>query len=234
MAQALVSYPNVERVALLFEQGADMLAALWGVLKAGKAYIPLPTAFPLERLQYVAQDAQVGAALTNAQNALLLDQVLEQSTLPIIRIDQLKTSTEPVTVKVEPDALAYILYTSGSTGQPKGVMQTQRNVMHFIRCYTEVLHIAAQDKLTLLVPYNFDAAVMDIFGALLNGATLYPIDLKSDNLVEFSNWLQQEQLTIYHSTPTIYRYWMQSFASDTLLNSLRLVVLGEKPLIKPT
>ena len=81
---------------------------------------------------------------------------------------------------VEPDRLAYILYTSGSTGQPKGVMQNHRNVLHYIRVYTNNLHLNADDRLTLLSSYCFDASVMDIYGALLNGATLYPIDIKEE------------------------------------------------------
>jgi len=81
-----------------------------------------------------------------------------------------------------PESLAYILYTSGSTGTPKGVSQSQRNVLHHIRAYTNALHISTDDCLTLLSRPTFDASVMDIYGALLNGATLCPIDIKEEGL----------------------------------------------------
>ena len=77
--------------------------------------------------------------------------------------------------EVSPDSIAYILYTSGSTGLPKGVVQSHRNVLHFMRVYTNNLGLYHGDRLSLLSSYGFDGAVMDIFGALLNGATLVPV-----------------------------------------------------------
>ncbi len=117
--------------------------------------------------------------------------------------------------QIEPDRLAYILYTSGSTGQPKGVMQSHRNVLHYIRLYTNNLHLNVDDRLTLLSSYCFDASVMDIYGALLNGATL------------ISQQLFDEKITVYHSTPTVYRYFVNQAAQPlTEFPNLRLVVLG--------
>src|SRR3989449_10591212 len=83
---------------------------------------------------------------------------------------------------VSPDDPAYLLYTSGSTGRPKGVLQNHRNILHFIRAYATNLSLSANDRLSLISSYSVDAAVMDIFGALLNGATLCPIDLREVGL----------------------------------------------------
>src|SRR5205807_166318 len=144
---------------------------------------------------------------------------------------------------VSPDKLAYILYTSGSTGQPKGVMQNHRNVLHFIRAYTNNLHINSDDRLTLLSSYCFDASVMDIYGALLNGATLYPIDVRHEGLANLTAQ-NDERITIYHSTPTVYRYFIETLEgrsptvresakarnfcalADGWASALRLIVLG--------
>src|SRR5258708_22440762 len=120
---------------------------------------------------------------------------------------------------IQPDRLAYILYTSGSTGQPKGVMQNHRNVLHYIGAYTNNLHLSAGDRLTLLSSYCFDASVMDIYGALLNGATLYPIDIKQEGLAGLSHRLIDEEITVYHSTPTVYRYFINTVAQTSVCDS---------------
>ncbi len=216
-----------ERVALLFHHEAPMIAALLGALKAGKTYVPLDPSYPRERLAYMLQDAQASVIVTNTRN-LAVAHTLVQDAQQIINVDADRAAggdDEPA-LTVSPDTVAYILYTSGSTGQPKGVMQSHRHVLHHIRVYTNNLHICAADRLTQFASYSFDAAVMDIFGALLNGATLYPINIKEDSLEDIVQWCREEALTIYHSTPTVYRYIVNALPVGQALPTLRLIVLG--------
>lgn len=215
------------RTALLFEHDAPMIAGILGALKAGKTYVPLDPAYPRERLAYILADAQASVILTNTKNQALARE-LSQTTCRLINIDELDLTISPadILLPVPPDALAYILYTSGSTGQPKGVVQNQRNVLHHIRNYTNNLHINSSDRLTLLSSYGFDAAVMDIFGALLNGAALYPLNIKEQSLSDLSRWLIEHKITIYHSTPAVYRYFFGSIPQNDSFPAVRLVVLG--------
>jgi amino acid adenylation domain-containing protein len=238
IAQSLLSSrgPGEERVALLFEHDAPMVAGMLGVLRAGKTYVPLDPNHPQERLAQIIEHSQATAVLTNNKN-LVLAQALTNGVwsaaagpLEVINTDSLNENAACVDLPiVRADSLAYILYTSGSTGQPKGVMQNHRNVLHYIRVYTNNLHINADDRLTLFSSYCFDASVMDIYGALLNGATLYPIDIKEGGLANLPEQLVAEEITIYHSTPTVYRYFISELneANRKLeFPSLRLVVLG--------
>jgi amino acid adenylation domain-containing protein len=205
--------PEAERVALLFEHDAPMIAAMLGALKAGKTYVPLDPNYPPERLSWILEHAQAGALLTNNRN-LIAAQRLVSSGVRLINIDRLGAVDDEIDLPESgPDRLAYILYTSGSTGEPKGVMQNHRNVLHFIRVYTNNLRIGSEDRLTLLSSYCFDASVMDIFGALLNGATLYPIDIRRDGLANLAEKINEERITIYHSTPTVYRYFIETLGS---------------------
>lgn len=120
--------------------------------------------------------------------------------------------------------MAYILYTSGSTGRPKGVVQSHENVLHHIRAYQRTLGISADDTLSFVSSYGFDGAVMDIFGALLTGATLVPLQLAARGLDGALEALSQHAVTVYHSTPTVFR---QLFAdADVSLPEVRAVVLG--------
>ncbi|MEA5552827.1 amino acid adenylation domain-containing protein [Anabaena cylindrica UHCC 0172] len=225
-------------IALLFDHDAPMIAAILGVLKAGKTYVPLDPKYPQDRVVYILEDSLVQVVLTNHKN-LLLAQELIQGKLPIINIDEINISGSAIEINqpISPDTLAYILYTSGSTGKPKGVIQNHRNVLHFIRNYTNNLHISQNDNLSLFASYSFDAAVIDIFSAILNGATLYPFDIKAEGLADLATWLEIEKITIYHSTPTVYRSFIQILSEKQSrekiqLSQVRLVVLGGEQAIK--
>ena len=215
-----------ERIALLFEHDAPMIAGMLGALQAGKTYVPLDPHHPRERLAQIVEHSQATALLTNNRN-LGVARELANNGLHLINIDDLNSAAAPLAFpSIAPERLAYILYTSGSTGQPKGVMQNHRNVLHYIRVYTNNLHLNADDRLTLLSSYCFDASVMDIYGALLNGATLYPIDIKEEGLADLSQQLIAEEITVYHSTPTVYRYFLSTLGNEKEFPNVRLIVLG--------
>ena len=209
-----------ERIALLFEHDAPMVAGMLGSLRAGKTYVPLDPHHPKERLLQIIEHSQATALLTNNQSLALAGELaqLTRGGVQLINIDRESSTTTNLPAlelpAVEPGRLAYLLYTSGSTGEPKGVMQNHRNVLHYIRVYTNNLHLNADDRLTLLSSYCFDASVMDIYGALLNGATLYPIDIKEDGLAGLSERLISDEITVYHSTPTVYRYFLSILADE--------------------
>lgn len=215
-----------ERIALLFEHDAPMIVALLGSLQAGKTYVPLDPLYPQERLEYILADSQASAIITNDKN-LALARKLSGNKVQLINIDHLDSAAPLAEMPaVSPTRLAYILYTSGSTGKPKGVMQNHRNVLHFIRVYTNNLHLHAADRLTLLSSYCFDASVMDIYGALLNGAMLCPIDIREEGLDGLEQRLAAEAITVYHSTPTVYRYFLNALPGNANLPNVRLAVLG--------
>jgi amino acid adenylation domain-containing protein len=230
--------PNSEtRIALFLEHDAPAIAAILAVLKTGNTYVPIDPNYPQERVIYLLEDSLASLVLTNRQN---LDRVrdLTGEKLPILDIDTIEASESNVEIdrEIKPDTIAYLLYTSGSTGKPKGVMQNHRNVLHFIKNYTNNLHIDPSDRLSLLASYSFDAALMDIFGALLNGATLCPFDIRQDGLQNLSQWLKERKITIYHSTPTVFRSFVDIYRNhDRPKNSLeqiRLVVLGGEEVVR--
>jgi amino acid adenylation domain-containing protein len=216
-----------KNIAILLDHDAPMIGAIIGSLKAGKTYVPLDPLYPFERISYMLRDSQTTALLTNNKK-MDLAKKLAGDALPVINVDEITPtiSADNICLPISPSTLAYILYTSGSTGQPKGVMQTHRNVLHFISNYTNDLRISADDRVTLIPSLSFDAAVMDIFGALLNGACLYPISLKEEVTTRLADWLARHQLTIYHSTPTVFRHLVSELPGKQDLTKIRLIILG--------
>ena len=235
-----LSTSKTEQIALLFEHEAEMIAALLAVLKTGKIYVPLDATYPEARLNYILEDSQASLLLTNTINYDLANKLNLQQRV-IVNVDEILSENSDHNShhfsELTPETVAYILYTSGSTGKPKGVIQTHRNVLHFIRNYTNSLKISPEDRISLLASISFDAAVIDIFGALLNGATLCLYDVKREDLSLLPQWLESEKITIYHSTPTLYRYLIKEISTfnvnqQNLFPDLRLVVLGGEEVVK--
>jgi len=212
------------RVGLLLSHDAPMVSGLLGVLEAGAAYVPLDPSYPRERLSFMLTDADVSAILTESAHEAFAHE-LAGGRFPVLSLDEAAPEDGRVARAALPGDPAYILYTSGSTGQPKGVLQSHRNVLHHSRCYTNALQIAPEDRLLLVASFSFDAAVMDVFGALLNGATLLPLDLRGEGLDSVASFVAEERVTIYHSTPTVFRHFGWGVTPDALPD-LRLVVLG--------
>ncbi len=160
-------------VGLCLERSAEMVLAVLGVLKAGGAYVPLDPVYPAERLAFMAQDARLSVLLT--QQALLgrlspgdwavlcLDTNLGQIT---------QAPAEPPARAISADSLAYVLYTSGSTGQPKGVQISHAALLNLLSSMREQPGLAAQDVLLAVTSLSFDIAGLELYLPLLVGARL--------------------------------------------------------------
>ena len=221
------------RVALLLENDAPMIAAMLGVLKSDKAYVPLDPSLPRARNTYITEDSQAELIVTNSRN-LSLARELNQNNLQTINIDELdpKLSPENPGVSVSPDAPTWVLYTSGSTGQPKGVVQNHRNVLHFVMNYTNSFHICVGDRFVLLYSFSANAAAHETFSALLNGASLYPLSVREKGLDRLTDWLIQNEITIYSSVPTLFAHFADTLTGEEKFPRLRLIKITGEPVYK--
>lgn len=220
---------STKRIALLLNHNETCVIGMLGVLKAGFTYVPIDANSPLNRIQFIIEDSGCDQLVCNGsslEKAQQLQQELPQ--LSIIKLSEnynLPEISNPENA-VSASAEAYVLYTSGSTGMPKGVLQNQRNVLHFIRIYTNNVHISAQDNLSVFSTYTFDASVKDIYGAILNGAVVSIYDITENGLDPLSDWLSNQNITIIHMVPTIYRNFLKGLEEGKLLPGIRLIDLG--------
>lgn len=200
-----------EPVGLALPHGVDMIAGILGTLAAGRSYAPLDPTYPDDRLRQMRRQAGIATVLDGADLAAAAPAPYRP-------------------VPVPPTAPAYTLFTSGSTGEPKPVTHTHRSVRHGIANHVENLRIGAGDRTSLLTSFNFDMAVTDLYAALLAGATVVPVDLRAVGFPRLAAVLAQRRVTIYHSTPTVFRYLAEALrATGTRLPAVRVAVLGGEP-----
>ncbi len=214
-------------VALLMAPGAEVFSAMLGVLEAGRFYVPLDPALPEARLRSV-WDTLDAAALISGETLRAPARELSNGRAPVwtAKESSASPSAEGSRASARPDDLAYVLFTSGSTGRPKGVMQSHRNVLHNVWKLSSSIGIRPDDRITLLASPSVGASVSDIFGALLNGAAICPHGLGGDGLGGLPDFLERQEVTIYHSVPSVFRTLSATLDGRHDVSRVRVVKLG--------
>jgi len=229
IAQALILRRGLrpEPVAVLLEHGSPAPAAMLGVLKAGKFFVFLDPSYPVDRNHYVLEDSEAAVVIVS-EATLPLSSSLGITQDRLLNLDEARSrsATDYRRVRSAPDDLAYVLYTSGSTGQPKGVMRTHRGLLHNVVRGSTTRQVSSTDRIALLFSYSFSAAIGNVFTSLLNGATLLPFNLKEQGAAALADWLIDREITQFHTVPTVFRHFLDSLSTDRIFPQLRLIQLG--------
>ena len=176
-------------VAMMLDRTPDLIVALLAINKAGAAYLPLDVDYPKNRLAFMLSDSRASIVLTQSSHLEMLDEVLNQhgvSTRTLcldqqqLRDEILTQSTKNVTnrdrsVALTPDHLVYLMYTSGSTGNPKGVGFLHRSLMNLVKWQHAEIPSQAE-RVLQYSPISFDASAQEIAWAYTKGATLILVD----------------------------------------------------------
>ena len=220
-------------IAINIENDIPTIIAVIGVLKSGHFYVPLNHELPQPRLQSILEDSTAKTVVT-CNACLSLTQDLVGDDRHVVNLDDLETNTSDQNprVRVAPTDIAHIIYTSGSTGLPKGVIETHRNIIHHVMRVTNSACYSANDRMTLLRPPNSGGALMNVYSALLNGASLFPLDIKQDGIHRLVRLLVEERVTVYHSSATVFRHVLQGLDGETQFPHLRLIRLGSEQVLK--
>ncbi|MFC1716325.1 AMP-binding protein [Candidatus Poribacteria bacterium] len=215
-----------EPVALLMEKGAPVIAAILGVLKAGKTGLVLDPSSPPARTAYMLEESQASLIVTNSKNFSLASG-LAHDAHHLLNIDKVDSSqsTENLRLSLLPETLAFIIYTSGSTGHPKGVVHNHRNMLHTIMNFTNDMHISREDRELSLISHSSMAGLWFTFLSLLNGASTFPFDIREEGLTYLANWMIQQQITIFNATMVL-RQFASTMTGVEKFPSIRIVSAG--------
>ncbi|HEX2930779.1 MAG TPA: AMP-binding protein, partial [Candidatus Binatia bacterium] len=224
---------RVEAVALLFDHGASILAAMLAVLKTGKFYLVLDPTYPADRLAYMIADSGAELIITDRRNLSFAARLTKdgKETLNLDNLDD-SLSSENLGFHPSPDALAMLVYTSGSTGQPKGAMHSHKNVLVEVRNLTNAWCISPKDHWLLYMSMSFANSVRTIYGALLNGGAVFPYDLKNNGFSALPDWLLSNKITILRTLPTTFRNFMATLPSNLTFPHVRILSIGGEPVLR--
>lgn len=191
-------------IAVLLDRNPNFIAVLLGILKAGRAYIPLDPSFPKERLEYIVQHSGVEYIIST--EALVTKIALHDTTTVLVsELLQVKEK-QTITVEVTAEQTAYIIYTSGSTGNPKGVEIGHRSLLNFLLSIKTQPGITEEDLLFSVTTQSFDISILEFFVPLISGATLYIADKEILNTpLQLIEEISRVQPTIIQATPSFYQ-----------------------------
>jgi len=238
------------RVALLVHKSASAYQGIYSILQSGGAYVPLDRRAPADRLAYICDDCEIETLVVTQVNWGKLKQVVSQSksikrvlvvdnaepesvdgiqVMGSQAIDQQPESPQQAFNGVDSD-LAYILYTSGSTGQPKGVMISHHVSMSFVRWACQHASLTDADRVSGHAPLHFDLSIFDIFASAMAGATLLPVpDGASTFPSRLLDWMVNNRISVWYSVPSILSMMAQhkNFDSQDFSHLRLLIFAGE-------
>ncbi len=199
-------------VGVCMERSLELVVALLAILKAGGAYVPLDPSYPQERLEWMIRDAELALVLAQEK----FNEILSRTATEVICLDAewtemaSESKARPAS-GTRPDDLAYMIYTSGSSGRPKGVMISHRSIVNRLLWMQSAYDLKPEDVVLQKTPFSFDVSVWEFFWPLLVGARLVLARPGGHQEVDYlSSLIMEQRITTLHFVPSM----LQAFIAD--------------------
>lgn len=226
LAAAIDAEPGAvqEPVALLLGHGVRLIAAVIGVLKAGRIYAALDPAAPEARSAYILADVGARLLFTDLAHRAQARRIAGDGVRVLLCEDvpAIGHAGRPIA----PTAGALLLYTSGSTAEPKGVLHSHEHILVEARTYTNDVGITPDDRLALCHSASFANSIRNLYGALLNGASLHLYDLAGEGVAGLAPWMRESRITIVHTLATVFRRFVELLEPGAAFPAMRVLRLG--------
>ena len=223
IAAAIAAAGDSPRVLIRLPQGADAYAAMFATLMAGGYYAAVNVSAPAQVQEKVMQRFAPDVVVTAAGQA--------HTGGDVVRVDMDALGVAELADAREAHDLAYVMFTSGSTGEPKGVMIGREGLGHYAAWATEAMAVTPEDRWSQHPNIAFDLSVLDIYGALCSGATLVPLVQRRDRLVP-AEAIRRHGLSIWDSVPSVVDLMQRAgHVTAAHLDSLRLMTFCGEPLL---
>jgi yersiniabactin nonribosomal peptide synthetase len=226
--RALGARPN-GIVAVMMDKGWEQVAAVFGVLHSGAAYLPIDPGLPAERRRYLLGKAKVSLVVTQAGLAQSFEWPGDVQVVTWDDSALQRTDDAPLAAVQQPSDLAYVLFTSGSTGQPKGVMIEHRNAANTLLAINRRFAAGPGDRVLALSAVHFDLSVYDLFGVLAaGGALVIPSPERATDAAHWTELAQAHRVTLWNSVPQLLQLWVEHLQAHppTDAPALRQVILS--------
>ena len=216
-----------DRVGILLHRSENLIVAILGIIKAGAAYVPVDPSIPEERRKFIYEDSALRVLIAEPD---CVTEFPKETTLNIAQLDDAPARSVNLNLTISPENLIYIIYTSGTSGRPKGVLVEHRSVVNLVFGLTEILYSDAPTSLKVLLSasIHFDSSVKQIFPPLLCGAHLHMIpDALRKDPAGLLNFIVDEQINIFDSTPSYLHHILQR--TVPVPAGVKYVLVGGEP-----
>ena len=217
------------RAAVLMSHDAPMVAAVLGALKAGQIVVPLNPRDPVARLKVLIEDAEPSIVVTDLQNRTLAAEVARSGCHILnFEFEIAMGQIESPSIEILPGETAFLTYTSGTTGRPRGVMKTHRQLCRAAAVHTDSMQYTEHDRNPLLSAVSTGQGTTALWWTLLNGATLCPFPLKTRGLTGLADWIIDHGLTTYASSASVFRTLIKTIDDRLIFTGVRAVWLASE------